>query len=158
MILRTWGISSSFWLLGEAAVSRDKRGVFRPLYNAQLLADLDSPLILGYQALAQPNDNGVLPALLTRAEQLLGHRLEQLLVDAAYTSGQDLAAAEQAGVEVLGPPCGQSAPASAKQIPKSAFGYDAQRDVYVCPQGQTLSLVGRSRQKRSSVELVVLNE
>jgi hypothetical protein len=31
----------------EAAVSRDKEKVFRPLYNVQLLDDLDSPLILG---------------------------------------------------------------------------------------------------------------
>jgi hypothetical protein len=66
----------------EAAVGRDKRGVFRPLYNAQLVADLDSDLILGYEAFAQPNDNGLLPVMLRRAAQLLGHELGLALVDA----------------------------------------------------------------------------
>jgi hypothetical protein len=144
----------------EAAVGRDKRGVFRPLYNDQLVADLDSELILGYEAFAQPNDNGLLPVMLERAERLLGHKLGLVLVDAGYTGGQELAAAEQAAVAVLGPCAGQGGAAkkSAKQIPKEEFRYAAGRDVYVCPQGKALGPVGRSRQKRSSVELVLLTE
>jgi len=142
----------------EAAVGRDKRGVFRPLYNAQMVADLDSELILGYEAFAQQNDNGLLPVMLQRSEQLLGHKLELALTDAGYTGGQELSQAEQADVVVLGPCAGQSSDeaASPKQLPKSAFRYDAERDVYVCPEGKTLACVGQSQQKRSSVELVVL--
>jgi len=142
----------------EAAVGRDKRGVFRPLYNSQLVADLDSDLILGYEAFAQQNDNGLLPVMLQRSEQLLGHKLELSLVDAGYTGGQELAQAEQAGVVVLGPCAGQSQEGGkpAKQIPKSAFRYEPERDVYVCPEQKTLACVGQSQQKRSSVELVVL--
>jgi hypothetical protein len=48
----------------EAVVGRDKEKVFRPLYNVQVLADLDSPLILGYAVFAQQNDAGVLGAML----------------------------------------------------------------------------------------------
>jgi hypothetical protein len=61
---------------------------------------------------------------------------------------------------VLGPCAGQGGDGQkpSKQIPKSEFRYDAGRDVYVCPQGQALGCVGQSRQKRSSVELVVLRE
>lgn len=142
----------------EAAVSRDKRGVFRPLYNAQLVADLDSDLILAYEAFAQPNDNGLLAVMLQRSEQVLGHKLALALVDAGYTGGQELSQAEQAGVVVLGPPAGQCQDDAkpSKQMPKSAFRYEAERDVYVCPEGKTLACVGQSQQKRSSVELVVL--
>jgi hypothetical protein len=146
----------------EAAVGRDKRGVFRPLYNHQLVADLDSDLILGYETFAQQNDSGLGPVVLRRTEQLLGHPLDVVLEDAAYTGGQDLAAAELAGVRVLGPCAGQSSDEAnrkkGKQLPKSAFRYDAARGVYVCPEGKTLVCVGQSRQKRSSVELVVLEQ
>jgi hypothetical protein len=145
----------------EAAVGRDKHGVFRPLYNTQLVADLDSDLILGYGAFAQQNDNGLLPVMLQRSEQLLGHKLKLTLVDAGYTGGQELSAAEKARVEVLGPNAGQSQQASRKppkQIPKGEFRYDAEQDAYVCPAGQRLVPCGQSQQKRSSVELVVLTE
>ena len=85
-----------------------------------------------------------------------------VLEDAGYTGGQDLAEAEKVGVIILGPCAGQSSDEAnkekLKQIPKSEFKYDAQRDVYVCPQGKTLEYVGRSKQKRSSVELVVLEQ
>lgn len=137
--------------------------MFRPLYNAQLVADLDSELILGYEVFAQPNDNGLLPIMLKRTAPLLGHKLQRALVDAGYTGGQELTLAEQAGVAILGPCAGQSSDAKKaksppKQLPKSAFTYDAERDVYVCPQGQTLACVGQSAQKRSSVELVVVQQ
>lgn len=139
----------------EAAIGLDKLGVFRPLYNAQLVADLDSNLILGYELLAQQNDNGVLGAILDRTESLLGHPLELALVDGAYVGGQDLSEAEKRGVEILGP---IAAEPKSKQLPKSAFRYDAQRDEYVCPEGKRMACVGQSKQKRSSVELVVLGQ
>jgi transposase len=146
----------------EAAVGRDKRGVFRPLYNHQLVADLDSDLILGYETFAQQNDSGLGKIVLSRSEQLLGHKLDVVLEDAGYTGGQDLAEAEKAGVTVLGPCAGHSsdeaAKAKAKQIAKSEFKYDAEQGVYVCPEGKTLHYVGQSKQKRSSVELVVLEQ
>src|SRR5262249_9437597 len=139
----------------QAALGRDKRGVFRPLYNAQLVADLDSDLILGYDVLAQQNDAGTLGLMLDRTERLVGHGLKQALVDGGYVGGADLAQAEKRGGEILGP---LAAEAKTGQLPKSAFAYEASRDVYVCPEGKELARVGQSKQKRSGVELVVLGQ
>jgi hypothetical protein len=139
----------------EAAIGLDKLGVFRPLYNTQLVADLDSDLILGYEVLPQQNDSGVLGMILDRTESWLGHRLELALVDGAYVGGQDLSEAENRGVQILGP---IAAEPKSKQLPKSAFSYDAERDEYVCPEGKRMACVGQSKQKRSSVELVVLGQ
>ena len=60
----------------------------------------------------------------------------------------------------MGPCAGQGGDgkASAKQIPKGEFRYEAGRDAYVCPEGKELAFAGRSKQKRSSVELVVLSQ
>ena len=49
----------------EAALGRDKEGLYRPLYNVQVVDDLDSPLVLAYEVFAQPNDAGLLGPLLT---------------------------------------------------------------------------------------------
>jgi len=58
----------------EAALGRDKLGVYRPLFNVQLLRDLDSPFILAYQVFAQPNDNNTLGAMLERQSQPMAGR------------------------------------------------------------------------------------
>src|SRR6266511_3707799 len=84
----------------EAALGLDKEKVFRPLYNVQLIDDLDTPFILSYAVFAQPNDAGLVGALLLRAQELLGQRLRELLADTAYVGGADLQAAATAGVTV----------------------------------------------------------
>ena len=87
----------------EAALGRDKEGVFRPLYNVQAADDLDSPLILAYEVFAQPNDAGLLGPMLARLREALGRPLRTLLADSAYAGGADLAAAAAAGVTVYAP-------------------------------------------------------
>jgi transposase len=84
----------------EAAVGLDKEKVYRPLYNVQVIDDLDSPFILAYDVFAQPNDAGLLGPLLHRAQVLLGQRLEVVLADMGYVGGADLKAAREAQVTV----------------------------------------------------------
>jgi transposase len=111
-----------------AALGRDKEKIFRPFYNVQLVADLHSPLILGYAVLTQPNDAGTLGPLLTdlHAQRI---PLQVVAVDSGYTSGADLAAAEAAGVTVYGSPAGVAGPTTRrrppKYLPKSSFRWDA---------------------------------
>jgi transposase len=102
----------------EAALGLDKDKVFRPLYNVQVVDDLDSPFILGYAVFAQPNDAGLLGALLRRTEELVGRGLKAVLVDPAYAGGADLRAAARAGVTVYAAPPKE---AQGPRLPKSAF-------------------------------------
>src|SRR3954447_26336980 len=74
----------------EAASGLDKEKVFRPLYNVQVVRDLESPLVLGYEVFAQATDAGTLMPLGRRARDLTGVRLERVLADAAYASALDL--------------------------------------------------------------------
>jgi transposase len=139
----------------EAAVGRDKEGVYRPLYNVQIVDDLDTPFVLAYDVFAQPNDAGVLGRVLAQLRAGLGRQVEILLADTAYAGGSDLAAAQAAGV-VLYAPLPKAAD-SPKQIPKEAFAWQAAEQTYVCPQGHRLVYDGAARQKRSSPEAVVLH-
>jgi len=140
----------------EAAVGKDKEGVYRPLYNVQVADDLDSPFVLGYQVFAQPNDAGLLGPMAARLEELLGRPVEELLADSAYAGGPDLAAAAAAGVTLYAP-----APAAGggdpKQIPKGEFRWLPEEQTYECPRGRRLEYEGSSRQKRSGPEAVRLH-
>jgi transposase len=140
----------------QAAVGRDKEKVFRPLYNVQVMDDLDSRFILGYEVFAQQNDAGLLGTMLPRAEYLLGHPLATLLGDTSYAGGSDLAVATQKGVQIYAP-LPADGKKKEKQIPKSQFRWLPEERTYVCPEGHRLVYQGSSAQKRSGTEAVVLH-
>ena len=131
----------------ETAVGRDKEKVFRPLYNVQIVDDLDSALILAYDVFAQQNDAGLLGPMLTRVEEQVGHGLEKALVDSAYAGGVDLAAAEAKKVTVYAPVPGDGV-VNPKQIPKREFRWQEAEQTYVCPEGHRLEFEESWREKR----------
>jgi len=131
----------------EAVVARDKEKVYRPLYNVQIVDDLDSPLILAYEVFAQQNDTGVVATMLAQVHRNVGHRLQVLLTDGAYAGGADLAAADKEGVTVYAPVPGDGVK-NPKQIPKRDFRWDAATQTYVCPQGQRLEFEESWQEKR----------
>lgn len=139
----------------EAALGLDKDKIFRPLYNVQFVRDLDSPLLLGYDVFAQPNDAGLLGPMLHKTKETSGHSLKKVLVDSAYAGGADLSAAKEAGVTVYAS-LAKGGETPGKKLSKNAFTYVAAEDVYVCPEGKRLEYKETSKEKRSSVELVVL--
>jgi transposase len=138
----------------EAALGLDKEKVFRPLYNVQLVDDLDSPFILGYEVFAQPNDAGLLDTMLQRVRALTGRPLGTLLTDMGYVGGADLRAASTAGVTVYAPLPKENS--KSKQLPKSAFTFVPQEQTYRCPQGHTLKLESEGKRRRSGPEHVVV--
>jgi transposase len=149
----------------EAALGRDKLGVYRPLFNVQLLCDLDSPFILAYQVFAQPNDNNTLGPMLERQTDLVGHKVSQWLADAGYPSGEHLALAETAGVLLFAPwqendYSVRNAKKGKKKVyyAKKEFRWLPEDQAYVCPNGQRLKLEGTSKQKRSGTETVLLDQ
>jgi hypothetical protein len=131
----------------DTAVGRDKEKVFRPLYNVQVVDDLDSPLILAYAVFGQQSDAGLLGSMLQLARQQLGHDLEVVLADTTYAGGMDLAAAVTAGVTLYAP-VPVDAVANPKQIPKRQFLWLEQEQTYVCPQGQRLEFEESWKEKR----------
>lgn len=148
----------------ESALGWDKQKVFRPLYNVQLLNDVDSPFILGYQVVAQVNDAGLMGGMLERQRQMLGRQVRELLADSGYTSGADLAKADEAKVTVYGPwrENDYSKQKQAKEgkreamIDKSKFSYLAAEDAYQCPEGKRLEQVREQSQRRETSRKVKL--
>jgi len=133
----------------EAACSRDKLHVFRPLYNAQFSCDLDSPFILAYDVFAQNHDSGTIARLAERSLELTGRKPRTLLADATYASVLDLAACTLQGITLYAPVCENDFSAALKrkphsnqftQLPKTAFLWQPEAQTSVCPQGHRLEL------------------
>jgi len=124
----------------EAALGRDKYNVFRPLYNVQLVRDLDSQLCLGYQVFAQPTDAGTFGPMLERMVSWTGVKPRAVLVDAGYVTACNLAICEQAGITLYGPwlendfsQKKKKQGAKPRPIGKEHFAWLREENLYRCP-------------------------
>lgn len=142
----------------EAVLTRDKLGVFRALYNVQVLRDLDSPLILSYDLFAQNNDNGVLEPMIERAVDNVGCKPAEVLVDSGYVSIRHLEFCQQAGIQLFGPvqendyseQNGKKTQCNGRtELPKSEFKWLKAEQTYQCPEGHRLQFSTTQRQKRT---------
>ena len=146
----------------EAVFGRDKEKVFRPLYNVQMVNDIYSPFVLGYDVFAQVSDTGTLEPMYERVVDLTGCKLEELAADSAYATPRDLEFCEMARLILYAPwqendyTAQKKAKEAPRQIPKEAFKWIAEEQVYRCPQGHALRFDSRTSKQRSSGETVKL--
>jgi transposase len=141
----------------EAVLGLDKLKVYRPLYNVQLMPDLDTPLILAYEVFAQATDANTLPTMLRRSQAAVGRAVEAILADAGYATALDLAACAEAGVTLYAPYQENDFSSTrvkkpGRQIPKSEFRWLEQEQVYVCPEGHRLEYMDAEYERRKGGE------
>jgi transposase len=145
----------------ESVPGRDKLKTFRPLYNVQLMYDLDSGFITAYELFARQNDAGTMETMLDRSMELAGKKPRVVLADAAYAGGDDVALCEQAGVTLYAP-VGENDFSETKrkgkknpQIPKREFQWLPDEQAYRCPEGRKLFSVRTSRVERANDRTVL---
>jgi len=148
----------------QAALGRDKHNVFRPLYNVQLIRDLDSPLYLGYEVFAQPTDAGTFSPMLERVVQMTGVNPKVMLVDAAYVTACNLAICDQAGIVLYGPwqendLSRQQKKQGAKPRPlgKEHFTWVPEQNMYRCPEGHAMPWIGHQKRRQSDGQINVVH-
>ena len=134
----------------DAVASRDKYHVFRPLYNVQLLRDVDSQFIMAYQVYNRNHDSGRLVPLIERCLELAGLKPKAVLVDSSYLSVLDLLACERLGITPYGP-IGSNDYSEANErqpqtnnktkLPKRRFTWLPEEHAYVCPKNHRLEWV-----------------
>jgi len=148
----------------EAALGRDKYNVFRPLYNVQLVRDLDSPLCLGYQVFAQPTDAGTFGPMLERIANWTGVKPKDVLVDAGYVTACNLAICDQAGITLYGPwqendfsKTKKKQAAKPRPLGKEHFTWMADLNMYRCPEGHPLPWIGHQKRRQSDGQINVVH-
>ena len=83
----------------ESRIMKTSQDGFQQCYNAQIVADADSQLIVTTAVSAQARDQGQLPRLLEAVQARYGHTPTTLLADAGYRNERDLQELETRGIE-----------------------------------------------------------
>src|SRR5262249_40760993 len=146
----------------------------RPLYNPQVVQDVDSPFVLGYGVFAAVTDAGLLPPMPQRTRELTGRGLDELLCDGMYARLLDARHCQEHGVRLYAPlpPPGAPQPGQGSdegpgpargrdgqgRLGKGAFAWLAAAHTYRCPQGHLRQLGRRCREQRRDGEEVVVEQ
>lgn len=137
----------------QAPLGMDKHKVYRPLYNIQLLRDLGSQFILGYQTFTRTSESQMLIPMIDRGAQLSGIEVKRLLVDSGYVTGLDLFDSSQRPLDLYGPWKSNDYSTTGKsknsKLSKDDFLWDEQAAAYQCPAGKLLTRRGTQTKKRS---------
>ncbi len=146
----------------EAALGPDKEKVFRPLYNLQLMRDLDSPLVLTFEVFAQHTDGGTLHPMLRRAREEMNLPLAELDCDASYVTACNLAICDQQKLTLYGPwqendYSDRGENRRARMIPKEQFTWLAEENQYRCPEGHPLKWIGREKRIQADGQINVMH-
>jgi len=129
----------------EAHVMRNGEGGTVPSYNLQLLTDAAQGLIVNVEATTEAVDHHQLAPALERCEQTLGRLPQQAVADGDYTNHGSVEAAANCGGDFYGSwpeswkPGERDAQGRSAAFRGSAFPYDAEKDCFTCPAGETLT-------------------
>jgi len=127
----------------EALVQKTQDGT-RPGYNGQIAVDTDSGLIMAAELVSDQNDTAQLIPMAEQVKEAIGEVPPVVVADAGYQSPEALEAAQtlRAGDETSSPPVTvyiAQRPARADGLwGHERFSYDAERDLWVCPEGHEL--------------------
>jgi transposase len=109
-------------------------------YNAQIVVDHDSDLIVTADVVADQNDAALLTPMLMQVYATYGRVAEQSLADGGFASSEELQSAEEHQMPVL--VALREEPEAKGGYSKAYFRYEAEGNVYICPQGERLLQVG----------------
>jgi transposase len=125
----------------EAKLMRTAGGRHKVAYNVQIAVEAEHHLIVAHELTNEGNDHGQLEPMAKAAQQALQADSLTVIADTGYHNGKQAQACEEANITPVVPPPKRVNPNGADLYTADQFGYDAQRDGYVCPAGQLLKRV-----------------
>ncbi|NDV89466.1 IS1182 family transposase [Aurantimonas aggregata] len=116
-------------------------------YNVQLAVDVKHKLIAEQAVSNQVLDMGLLAPTVEAAMDTLDVDRIEAVADRGYFKIEDIEACEKAGITAYVPKPIRGPAAREGFFTKDEFRYDREKDVYICPAGQTLSPRYESRSR-----------
>jgi transposase len=130
--------------------ARHPRHKNEPGYKQQTVVDETARVIVDVSVMPanRHEHNGAIDAV-DRATVAIGHTPEAVCADRAYANGPNAAAMEERHIRLVSPPQRiVLADWPGDRLAVEDFRYDEDRNVYVCPMGQTLTYIGKESSKR----------
>lgn len=128
----------------EARMMKHGHGGILPSYNVQLSVDSKAKMIAAVDVANAVNDSEQLLPAIERLRQTFGRKPCQVIADGDYTNYRSVAAMADLEIDFYGSwkQMGEKTKFGWRGLSEafypSQFRYDSERDVYVCPAGQTL--------------------
>lgn len=139
----------------DARMMKLADGGFAPAYNVQIGTDSLEKIIVAMEVTQSRSDFPELMNGIERVKETTGVMPPQVVVDGGYTSRENIVAASDLGVDLIGPMAGRTR--QSETLMKSrgvteeffgkAFSYHEQSDSYTCPMGKTLTHYRKDRYK-----------
>ena len=130
----------------QARVMKQSNRGFALSYNAQISTDAAHGLIVGVAVTDEASDCAQLLPAVDRVEQRLNKTPQQMVANRGYTTRENIEKMARRQIDFLGTmryvPRGANLP---NRFPPSAFLYQPERDLCVCPEGKVLH---RQRQRK----------
>lgn len=162
----------------DSRVMPNKEGGFAPNYTPTATTDGHWGFIIDCDVINQVNETSLASESVKRIEESLGEKPERFLTDGGNSTGKVMQEMEERGVEFYAPaksnqpqpesPACRDDPTepvaesewdklprnSRKQLDKSCFVYDEEKDQYYCPQGHAMPYEKTTRRKsgRSAID------
>jgi len=135
----------------QARIMKQSDGGYAPSYNVQLSTEASHRVIVGADVSQSGSDFVHLIAAVAQVEANLGAKPKQVVVDGGFTSRENIMAMAEQGIDMIGslPAANPSSAGQQRQRGVSEkfhldkFSYDAQQNIYRCPQGASLTAKGR---------------
>jgi hypothetical protein len=131
----------------EARNMKQSDGGYAPSHNVQISTDTAHGIIVGASVTQAANDQHELVPALEEIERQTGRRPEHLMVDEGYTTRENVLAAAEKGVDLIGSTMEPDAQATTRRLEQRGvdpafypdqFPYDAATNTYTCPAGKQL--------------------
>jgi transposase len=146
----------------DSRILPSKEGGYAPNYTPMVATETMNGFIVEAQVEIGNVEHTKLHPIVEQVQDSLGVKVNRVLVDSAYTTGENLKQADDKQVEIIGPIPGVTCkdnPAirenpteslsrddslslpmnpTSKKFDRSAFVYDSQKDCFYCPAGKVL--------------------
>lgn len=130
----------------DARIMKQADGGFAPSYNVQISTEASHGIIVAVAATQAGNDYGELQAGIDRVQANTGRQPDQMVVDGGFIRNSNIEAADDRGIDLIGPMSNSNREATFRQrgiaedFYPDKFEYDAETDTFRCPAGKTLTL------------------
>lgn len=132
----------------EARMMKGRGGLHALAYNAQIVVDHDSDMIIACSVVADQNDLAQLVPMMEQVRETFGRVADETACDAGYANGEQLKSCEESQTPVL--VALREEPEAKGAYSKAYFRYDPQGDVYICPKGEQLVQLGTNKSHATS--------
>jgi transposase len=124
-------------------------------YNVQTVVDNKHKMLVDFEVTSDANDRCQLAKMAQAAQETLGTESLDVVADKGYATPDELKACEMRGlapyVPIPAPTERRKNGVPTAEFYHAKFQYSAERDIYLCPQGQTLTPIFKTRRKEHSV-------